>query len=418
MNEKNSEEIRYRRLAFTLLDKGKSPTEILARIPRSRSWLFKWKKRFEQQGQPALDSLPKAPHHSPQSYSFEVVKVVVRVRQRLEKSVAGHVGARAIQQELVQGRLLNSPPGLTTIKRWLKDAGVLDSPTASDKAAYYPVPELGEDLVIFACDWTERYFTGGEKVFVFHTIDLRTHALAQTLRPDKSTESAWEHLLACGAQSGLPDFLQLDNDAAFTGLGRTPHVFGRFVRLALYLGIEPLFIPPGEPQRNHVVERVHGTWAQSFWNKNHFASSRALARKSPQFLLWYKHYAPPALGGLTVKQAATQLHCPKLLRRQIAQIPDEVPLTAGRLHFLRKVDAQGNITILKEPWRASKTLIGHYIWATLDTRKQVLFLYHRRSERARPRLIKHYVYAIEEKVHKLKPDFHRRARQVDILRII
>ena len=418
MNENNSEEIRYRRLAFTLFDKGKSPTEILARIPRSRSWLGKWKKRFEQQGRQALDSLPKAPHHSPQSYSSEVVTLVVRVRKRLEKSVAGHVGPRAIQQELVQCRLMNPPPGLTTIKRWLKEAGLLDSPAASDKAAYYPEPQRGEDLVIFACDWTARYFTGGEKVFVFHTIDLRTHALAQTLRPDKSTESAWEHLLACGAQSGLPDFLQLDNDGAFTGLGRTPHVFGRFVRLALYLGIEPLFIPPGEPKRNHVVERVHGTWAHSFWNKNHFASSRALERKSPQFLLWYQTYAPPALGGLTVKQAATQRRCPKLLRRQIAHIPAELPLTAGRLHFLRKVDAQGNITILKEHWRASKTLIGHYIWATLDTRKAALFLYHRRSERARPRLIRQYGYAIEEKVHKLKPEFQRRTRKVDILRII
>jgi hypothetical protein len=273
-------------------------------------------------------------------------------------------------------------------------------------------------VVIFACDWTERYFTGGEKVFVFHTIDLRTHALAQTLRPDKSTESAWEHLLACGLQSGLPDFLQMDNDAAFTGLGRTPHVFGRFVRLALYLGIEPLFIPPGEPERNHVVERVHGTWAASFWNKNHFASSRALARKSPQFLLWYKTYAPPALGGLTVKQAATQLRYPKLLRRQIAQMPNELPLTVGRLHFLRKVDARGNINILKEHWRAPKTLIGQYVWATLDIRKEALFIYHRRSERARPRLIKQYVYEIEEKVHKLKPDFQRRARKVDILQII
>jgi hypothetical protein len=128
MNEKNSEELRYRRLAFKLFDKGKAPAAILAVIPRSRSWLFKWKQRFERQGRQALDSLPKAPHHSPQSYCGEVVKLVVRVRKRLEKSVAGHIGPRAIQHELVQGRLLNPPPGLTTIKRWLKEAGLIDSP--------------------------------------------------------------------------------------------------------------------------------------------------------------------------------------------------------------------------------------------------------------------------------------------------
>jgi Integrase core domain len=273
-------------------------------------------------------------------------------------------------------------------------------------------------VVLCACHWTERYCSGGEQVCVFHTLELRTPALAQTLRPDKSTESPWEHLLACGAQSGLPDFLQIDNDGAFTALGRTPQVCGRFVRLALYLGIEPLFMAPGEPEHKHVVERVHGTWAASCWNKHPFASSRALERQSPQFLLWYQTSAPPALGALTVQQAASQLRCPKLLRRQIAQIPDELPLTAGRLHFLGKVASQGKIPILTAQGRAAKTLIGHYLWATLDTRKEALFFYHRRRERARPRLIRQYVYAIEEKGHKLKPELRRRARKVNILQRI
>jgi len=77
MNEKNSEEIYYRRLAFKLFDKGKSPTEILALIPRSRSWLFKWKQRFEQPGWQALDSLSKVPHHSPHQYPSDIVKLAV-----------------------------------------------------------------------------------------------------------------------------------------------------------------------------------------------------------------------------------------------------------------------------------------------------------------------------------------------------
>jgi putative transposase len=418
MKEKNSEEIRYRRLAFKFFDKEKSPAEILAIIPRSRSWLFKWKKRFEQDGRQALDSLPKAPHHSPQSYSSAVVKLVVRVRKRLERSAAGHLGPRAIRQELVQCRLMNPPPGLTTIKRWLKDAGLIDSPAETDKETYYPAPNLEADMVIFACDWTERYFTGGEKVFVFHTIDHRTRALAQTLRSDKSTESACQHLLDVCSRLGLSDLLQLDNDTAFTGLGRSPRVFGRFVRLCLYLGIELLFIPPGEAKRNHLVERVHGTWAESFWNKNHFTSLHDLKRKSPKFCDWYERYAPEALGGLTVKQASRGLHCKKLRRQQIGQIPEELPLTAGRLHFIRKVDSQGKTNILKEHWKVSKTLIGQYVWATLDTRKEELFIYHRRSARAQPRLIKQYVYRIDEKVHKLKPEFQRRARKVEILKII
>jgi hypothetical protein len=115
MNEKNPQEIRYRRLAFKLFDKGKTPAEILAKIPPSRPWLFKWKQRFEQAGWEALDSLSKAPHHSPHAYPSAAVKLVVRIRKRLEKSRVGFVGARAIRQELLRRRLLKPAPSVKTI---------------------------------------------------------------------------------------------------------------------------------------------------------------------------------------------------------------------------------------------------------------------------------------------------------------
>jgi hypothetical protein len=242
--------------------------------------------------------------------------------------------------------------------------------------------------------------------------------LAQTLRATKSTASTCAHLLEGCSQLGIPDLLQLDNDAAFTGWGRAPRVLGRFVRLALYLGIALLFLPPGAAKHNHVVERVPGTWAASFWNKHHFTSLRELARQSPQCLDWYHEYAPPALGGLPVKQAARHPQGKKLGRRQRAQRPAEVPLTAGRVPFIRQVDAQGALPMLQEPWQVSNSLVGHYVWATLETSKDALAISHRRSERAQPRVIKQYGYDTAEKGHKLQPEFHRRVRKIDILKII
>ena len=141
-----------------------------------------------------------------------------------------------------------------------------------------------------------RYLTGGEKVFVFHTIDLDTHALAQTVCADKSSDSTSQHLLWACRELGRPDFLQLDNDAAFTGLGRQARGFGRFLRIALYLGIELIFIPPAEPQRNHIVERVNGLWVSSFWEKEHFASRREVVRKSGKFLAWARNLCAARTG--------------------------------------------------------------------------------------------------------------------------
>lgn len=417
MNEKNPQEIEYRRLAFRLFESGKSAAYILKRIPRSRSWLFKWKERFQRNGWRALDSLSKAPANSPQEHSEQTLELVLRIRQRLEKSDVGLIGPREIHKEIKRRHLIKSPPSLACIKRWLKQAGAVGTPESSD-AAYYPTLQRTDDLAVLSCDWIARYLTGGEKVFAFHTINLRTHELAQTIRADKSTSSACEHVLEAFSTLGLPDFLQIDNDAAFTGLGRTRPVLGRFIRLLLYLGVEVIFIPPGEPKRNSVVERANGIWAKSFWEKDHFSSLQAVQRKAPKFLTWYESYTPPSLNGKTVKQAAAEKRLPRLRRGQIARIPNELPLTAGRLHFIRRVDAAGEINILKEQWKVSKTISGDYVWATIDLRRKDLSIYHRHSLRSKPRLLKQYEYAINEPVQSLLLEYKRRPRKTDILRRI
>lgn len=418
MNEKNPHEIEYRRQAFKLFEKGKSVAYILKRIPRSRSWLFKWKERFERGGWQALDSLPKAPVNSPQEHPEETIELVLRIRERLEKNEIGLIGPREIREEIKRNRLMESPPSLASIKRWLKQAGYTEAVEDHTVSAYYPTFQATDDLAILSCDWIARYLTGGEKVFAFHTINLQTHSLAQTLRKDKSAPSAFAHLLEAFSILGLPDFLQIDNDAAFTGLGRTKPVFGRVIRLLLYLGIEVIFIPPGEPKRNGVVERVNGLWARAFWDKNHFSSFREVLRKSPKFLAWYQNHKPPSLDGMTVQEASGGQCLRKLRPRQIQQLPEDLPLTAGRLHFIRKVDGSGEIDILKEHWRVSKTLAGKYVWATIDLSKKELLIYGRHSLRTKARLIKQFAYEINEPVRGLLPEYKRRARKVNILQRI
>lgn len=418
MNEKNIDEIRYRRQAFRFFEMEKSPVEILAHIPRSRAWLFKWKQRFEQDGWAALDSLPKTPLHSPQSYLRETVRLVVRIRRRLEKQTAGLVSARAIQKELRSLRLGSDIPSEATIKRWLRDEGVLPGASVSKKEPYYPALPPAAKAITFSCDWVSRDLPGGEKVFAFHTVDRQTHALAQTRSADKSTETACAHLLTACQENGLPDFLRIDNDAACTGLGWRSRLFGHFVRLALWLGIEILFIPPGEPKRNHDVERVNGLWSGQFWRKNYFRTRRNVEQKTPQFLAWYQTYEPPVLGGLSVAEATREARRTPLRQKQISRMPEELPLTAGRIHFVRRVRDEGEIEILKERWKVSRSLCGEYVLATLDLRKRELFIYHRRSERAQARLVRHYVYEIEERITPLSPEYHRHHRCLDMLRII
>ena len=345
-----------------------------------------------------------------------MVKLVLR--HQLQRAEVGLSGARAIQRELRTRRLVRLVPALSTINRWLKAAGLITGGTVQTTPPFYPAPAIGGDFAFSLCDWTARYLEGGEKVFVFHTVDVHPHALAQSSRRDKTSPSGCAHLLQACAGVGVPDFLQLDNDAAFTGLGKTPGGFGRFGRLALYLGIELIFIPPGEPERNYLVEGVHHLWAQSFWSKNHFASVKAFQRKSSRFLTWYDAYAPPVLQGLTVKEARKGVKRRSLTPRASKQLPPEVPLTAGRLHFIRRVNSQGIINIRKEDWKVSRGLAGEYVWATLDLRRERLEIYHRHSAKAKAKMGKTYNYPVAERVEQGKLEYRRRRRSVGVLKII
>jgi putative transposase len=419
MDKENRDEIAYRRLAVRLTIKGKRPCEILKQVPRSRQWLHKWQGRFEHYGWAGLASRSRQPHHLPHQYASSAHTVVLRVRRRLQCTCVGLVGARPVRQEILRARLLRPVPAVATIKRWLKAAGLSQKVPPVPEKVYYPEPRLGENGVLHGMDWIARYLEGGEKVFVFHTLDAQTRVLGQTIRRDKTVASVLDHVLAVWQRVGLPDVLQLDNDSAFTGGGKAPRRFGVLVRLALYLGIELLFTPPAEPKRNGMVEGLNGLWAKSFWARNHCGSVAEVVRKSRQFTDWYAHvYCPPALEGLTPAQAQRAVKRQRLTPAQARVLPERLPITAGRLHFIRRVSAAGEISFLGERWKVSKRLAHEYVWATVITHAQRLEIYHRRSERGETRLIKAYAYALPERVRRLRPEFRRRRVRRTMLRML
>jgi putative transposase len=408
MNDTEKEELIRRRKAIRLRLKGLRARDILQQVSRSRTWLFTWQTGFAREGWEGLKNKSRRPTGSPQAYERQTRAVVIRVRHSLEKRQVGLIGARAVQREIRQHRLLGEVPGLTTIYRWLKEAGLIKSPAPAPEAVYYPQPHFRADSVLHAMDSTARYLEGGTKVFAFHTVEAHTRALAQTLSGDKTGESLLRHVLQVWQTLGLPHGLQLDNDAAFTGGQSTPGRFGSFVRLCLYLGIELVFTPPAEPKRNWLVEGLNGLWVRSFWNRERFGSFKDVVRKSHKFTQWYAHsYCPPALAGLTPAQAQRGVKRQRLTKGQIRTLPQQLPLTAGRIHFIRLVSARGEISFLGQRWKVGKGRAHRYVWATLITHCRRLEIYHQRSERSSVRLIKTFDYEILETVHRLRPEYKR-----------
>jgi putative transposase len=402
------EELACRRKAIRLTLKGLRPRDILTQLSRSRTWLFTWQTRFAQMGWDGLKDLPRRPRQSPHAYDRTARAVVLRLRRSLQSRRLGLIGARSIRREILDHHLLRQVPALTTINRWLKAAGLISSPPPAARAVYYPAPGWRRGARLQAMDWTARYLEGGGKVFAFHTIEAATRALAQTISGDKSKASLLRHVRQVWQTLGLPDLLQLDNDAAFNGGQKTARRFGHFVRLSLFLGIELIFVPPAEPKRNWLVEGLNGLWARSFWDRDRFTSLAEVEAKSQQFRQWYAgSYQPPALNGLTPQQAQGREKRRRLTKRQIGSLPESLPITAGRVHFIRRVSEDGEISLLGERWRVGKRLAHEYVWATVITHCRRLEIYHQRSERSRRRRVKTYAFEIGETVRRLRSEFRR-----------
>jgi len=400
----DQQELRRRRQAIRLRLQGVLHKIILKKVQRSRGWLSKWQKRFEQQGASGLRTHSRRPHHTPGACSPRIVRLIVQTRRRLVKQKVGLRGARAIRRELrkVVGK---QTPSLTTINRVLQKRHLVPTPSEVSPA-YFPKPLTTLDGIVHALDWTCRYLEDGPKVYAFHTLNLRTRACAQTIAADKSGDTVIRHGLHTWKTLGIPRFLQLDNDAAFCGGYKTPRIFGQFVRLCLYLGIELIFLPIAEPECNGEVEELNGLWAHAFWERRRFASFGRVYQASPTFVHWYMtDYAPPPLSGATPRQAQRREPQQRLTATQMRQLPDPLPITAGSIHFIRKVKPDGTIAILNETWKVSKRLAGKYIWTTLLTHCRRLEIWYQRSAHHDWRLLKTCVYDISETITRLKPEF-------------
>jgi hypothetical protein len=108
---------------------------------------------------------------------------------------------------------------------------------------------------------------------------------------------------------------------------------------------------------------------------------------------------------LTPEQAQRREAPHRLRAAWLKHLPVRLPLTAGRIHFIRKVKPDGTISILNETWTVSKRLSGQYVWATITTHRRRLDIWYQRTAQQEWRLLKTSAYDIAERVAHLKPEF-------------
>jgi transposase len=174
-----------RRRAVRLWLQGISPQAIAQRLKRSKRWVHKWCQCYLNLGRDWARSLSRCPQHSFR-YDAQTRAMVIRLRKRLMKSSVGLIGPQEIHTILEHERLLKPVPSTSTIQRILHEAGLIGSGEARPEF-YFPQPQARANYVLYEMDWTLRYLRGGAKVYAFHTLDMETRALHQTLSQNKGS---------------------------------------------------------------------------------------------------------------------------------------------------------------------------------------------------------------------------------------
>lgn len=173
---------------------------------------------------------------------------------------------------------------------------------------------------------------------------------------------------------GIPVYLQMDNKLPMRGSNRYPHSFGLVIRLCLYLGIQPVFIPLKEPWRNGIIERFQDVFDKLFFRAQYFRNFAHLVPQTRCFEKFhnYNHRYSTLDGKTPMEKVSGDLkYLPKNFR-----LPVNLSLAPGRVHLVRFIRSNRVLDIFGEKFPMPVDVEYEYVWATIDTAKHSLSVYH------------------------------------------
>ena len=173
---------------------------------------------------------------------------------------------------------------------------------------------------------------------------------------------------------GIPEYLQMDNKLPMRGSNRYPHSFGLVIRLGLYLGIQPVFIPIGEPWRNGIIERFQDVFDKMFFRSQYFRSFFLVISQARGFEIFHdnNHRYSTLEGKTPVEKMTSDLkYLPKDFR-----MPSRLGISPGYVHLVRFIRSNRILDIFGEKFPMPADLEYEYVWVTIDTENETLSIYH------------------------------------------
>lgn len=362
-----------REQAIHRYERGESPRSIYRSLKKSKTWFYKWLQRFHQDGAAWSQDHSRRPQHTPKKLNSTMEQTIIDLRTRLQQIPYAFIGALTIHWQLQQ-QGLEIP--IATINKVLKRNQLVRQPHSyqATKIAYPAVLVTASNVLHEFEVVGPRYLKTDGRFYAANIIDAYDRRCSINPIRHQTKDEMLYSLIRSWQNLGIPDYLQMDNKVTLHGSNRYPHSFGLVVRLCLYLGIQPLFIPLHEPWRNGIIEKFQDLFDKQFFRTQAFADFTQLQEQATAFEQFHNQehrYSP--LGGKTPqeKRSGNLRYLPRSFT-----LPEQLAITPGYIHAIRFIRSDRRLNLFGETIILPKTLIYEYIWITIDTQQQTLTLYH------------------------------------------
>ncbi len=360
-----------------------SKTEICQRLNCSRPWLNRWLEHYDPDDvEGSLSNRKAGPSQARSRWSSKVRQQVIemrRLRSQRDKWPYALIGAAAIHYELEALRSSEVPP-VRTIHRWLVAADLVESiPTEPGKHESKPIPfsQVGTVNDIQQLDLKGPVYLRGSshKYYLVVLRDRYSHRCAIDALCSRKSQEITDFLVANWQWMGLPNYLQMDNAMEFRGSNRYPRSLGRVVCVAVDLGVEPVFNPPGEPWRNGGVERYNGFLEDRLLSIE-CADLPALKRETQACQTACNHtHRLAALAGLTPNEVTAQVTLRLLQASYQQHQARSLPQNKGFVSFVRLVRKSGRITLgTGDRFMVDPDLAYTYVLARIDLAEKTVVI--------------------------------------------
>jgi transposase InsO family protein len=345
---------------------GEKVSSICRGLGRSRQWFYKWLERQRTGDQRWFEEKSRAAHSFQNRIEPSLEQEVVEIRERLMNTRYAQIGANAINWEL--GKQGIEPLPASTISRVIARHQLTRTPAPrpSKHVNYVNWPALGPNSIHQADIVGPRFIKNDGRFYSFNLMDVATHRVKINPIRSKEDHVVVAALLRSWRKLGLPDFLQLDNALYYWGSRRHPHSFGLLIKVCLRLGVEPVFIPVGEPWRNGKIERFQDVFDKMFFRSQFFPSFAALCEEAPRFEQFHDtHHVYSCLNGLTPCAALGDFEPIPL--PQGFTIPSRLLIEDGYIHLIRFIRSDRVLDIFGEKFQLDANLVYEYVVATICT---------------------------------------------------